>query len=81
MLDPSQLAELLDSNSFHVVGSQGRRYCIHRGHVQNVLRDDGVRFCAHPDDRIWIPDADHMLAQKLALELDEGGFLAVANRS
>jgi hypothetical protein len=43
-----------------------------------VLRlDDGVRFCAHPETDL--PDADTMLAQKLMLEADEAGFLAIAN--
>lgn len=83
VLTDEQRSELLSKKRFHVMGSKGRRYCIHaRGQAGNVelLDDKGKsvgRFCAHPG--AYVPDPDAWLAQMLALQTDEDAFLRVAN--
>lgn len=96
-LTPEQRAEWEEGSFFHVETANGRRrYRIDKGYVGNIrvvhceeappVKADrvreGTRLCAHayhPDG--WIPDEDHMLAQKLLLE-SEGGeaeLLQMAN--
>lgn len=71
--------ECLEANQyFDVDGSSGGHYRIYRGYAGNVARDR-YRYCAHGAHDL--PEPDHMLMQKLAIETDEEAFLAVANRS
>lgn len=70
---------------FEVIGSHGTLYRLHRGIAGNVewLTPDGEsggRLCAHPTMReSWLPTADVLLAQLLALRTDEREWLALAN--
>src|SRR3974390_2677328 len=83
-LSPEQRAEFDDSGAFEVVGcDSGKRYRIYRGTAQNVfeLDDAGelkLGLCFTPYGNLVAGDA--MLAQKIALETDESGALAIANR-
>ena len=83
-LSPDQRAEFDDKGTFEVVGcNSGKRYRIYRGTAQNVfeIADDGwliVGLCFIPSGELVAGDV--MLAQKIALETDENGVLAVANR-
>lgn len=84
-LNDEQRGTLDRGKSFEVIGSSGGRYRIRRGRHQNVVE---VRAIEGKDVDVTelcatipvIPDADVMLAQKLALETDEPAFLRVANR-
>ena len=82
-LSPDQLESYRKFGHFHVVGGEtGARYRIRRGHQMNVdcLDDKGrpvAHLCFLPAGRI--PLADVMLAQKLALELNETETVASAN--
>jgi hypothetical protein len=87
-LDESQRRDLRERGAFQleVLSRDGstRRYEIWRGRTGNVYQLDEAgrrifKFCAHP--QIACPEQDTMLAQKLMLEADEEGFLALANRS
>jgi len=87
-LDKQQREDLAHRGAFRldVLSRDGtkRRYEITRGRTGNVYQLDEagnriLKFCAHP--RIACPNEDTMLAQKLILEADEEGFLAIANRS
>lgn len=70
-----------------VGGSTGRRYRIrcnsYQGNVDLLAANDNnrieYRFCGHCRDRI--PLGDHLLAQKIMLEIDETAFIGLANRS
>jgi hypothetical protein len=80
-LSPEQQRDLEEKGCFYVETPGGRRYRIDRGTHGNVKRLDErgsilAGYCAQP---AGIPVADSMLAQKLALEADEDGFLRVAN--
>jgi hypothetical protein len=80
-LTPEQQHDLETKGCFYVETPGGRRYRIDRGTHGNVKRLDErgsilAGYCAQPNG---IPVADSMLAQKLALEADEDGFLRVAN--
>jgi hypothetical protein len=83
-LSPEQRAEFDDSSSFEVVGcDSGKRYRIYRGTAQNVFEIDNagqpkVGLCFMPSGELVAGDV--MLAQKIALETNENGALAVANR-
>ena len=83
-LSPYQRAEFDHSGSFEVVGcDSGKRYRIYRGTAQNVFEVDDagwlkVGLCFMPSGELVAGDV--MLAQKIALETDENGVLAVANR-
>jgi hypothetical protein len=83
-LSPNQRAEFDDSGTFEVVGcDSGKRYRIYRGTAQNVFEIDDagqlkVGLCFTPYNGLVAGDV--MLAQKIALETDENGALAVANR-
>lgn len=65
-------------------GATGTMYRVYRGrHINIGVLDDGGtlrhRICFAPASESC-PDADAMLCQKLMLELDERGALAIANR-
>jgi len=83
-LSPQQKAQFDASRSFDVVGSHtGKRYRISFGRGTNVQEvDDTGRpvmgWCFVPSGELVAGDV--ILAQKVALETDERGALAVANR-
>ena len=83
-LSPMQRAQFDASKSFDVVGcDSGRRYRIHYGRVTNVHEIDGggrsvTGWCFVPMGGLVAGDV--MLAQKIALETNEQGTLALANR-
>ena len=83
-LSPDQRAQSDDSGTFEVVGCRsGKRYRIYRGTAQNVFEIDEagelkLGLCFTPYGNLVAGDA--MLAQKIALETNENGALAVANR-
>jgi hypothetical protein len=82
-LSPEQLAQYDAHNYFEVTGCHtGKRYRIRHGMGTNVyeLDDAGLPrtgWCFAPKDHLVAGDV--MLAQKIALETDERGALAVAN--
>jgi hypothetical protein len=82
-LSPEQLAQYDAHNYFEVKGCHtGKRYRIRHGIGTNVyeLDDAGqprTGWCFVPKDHLVAGDI--MLAQKIALETDERGALAVAN--
>ena len=82
-LSSEQLAQYDAHNYFEVTGCHtGTRYRIHHGMGTNVYElDDAGRpragWCFVPKD--YLVAGDVMLAQKVALETDERGTLAVAN--
>lgn len=87
-LSPEQRREYEAHRWFTVRGGQsGRRYRIHdNGHLTanvSVLEADNdnvvYRLCAHCVLGS-VPLHDHLLAQKVTLELDEARFLRHANR-
>jgi len=81
-LSPEQRAQFNENNYFDVSGCYtGKRYRIHYGITTNVTElDDGGRpvagLCFLPMGNLVAGDV--MLAQKIALETDEKGALAVA---
>jgi hypothetical protein len=83
-LSDAQRRQLAQHRYFDVVGAQsGRRYRIYNRSTLNVeeLGADGrptIGLCFFPDG--YLPTADIMLAQKLALEVFEREALVVANR-
>lgn len=83
-LDAEQKAEYAKDKTFCVRTRTGRRYRIRRawsGHVAR-LGDCGrevERLCAHPSNRVPLPD--NMLIAKLMLDTDEDRFRKVANIS
>jgi hypothetical protein len=82
-LSPEQLAQYTANGFFDVIGcDSGRRYRIHHGAAMNVVEVDefgGARagWCFMP--RACLVAGDVMLAQKIALETNERGTLAIAN--
>jgi hypothetical protein len=82
-LSQEQLAQYDKHNYFDVTGCHsGKRYRIRHGTGANVYElDDAGRpragWCFVPKD--YLVAGDVMLAQKIALETDERGTLAVAN--
>jgi hypothetical protein len=82
-LPPEQLAQYTANGFFDVIGCHsGRRYRIHHGAAMNVVEVDefgGARagWCFMP--RACLVAGDVMLAQKIALETNERGTLAIAN--
>ena len=84
-LSPLQLAQYERDGTFDVTGSNSsKRYRIRRERQMNVDEYDerGRRiavWCFGPEG--CLPLGDFMLAQKLALEIDEQAALAVANRA
>ncbi len=83
-LSPEQLAQYDASSYFDVTGRDtGKRYRICHGTSMNVYEVDRaghplVCWCFVPNSSLVAGDV--MLAQKIALETDELGALAVANR-
>lgn len=83
-LSPEQLAQYERDRRFEVIGCHSkRRYRIRQSSSYNVelLRADGTveeDICFVPQGELVMGDV--MLAQKIALETDEKGALAVANR-
>jgi hypothetical protein len=83
-LSPEQRAQFDANNYFEVTGSHtGRRYRVHYGTMSNVVEVDAdgqpaIGWCFVPE-RALAP-GDVMLAQKIALETDEAGVLALAHR-
>jgi hypothetical protein len=82
-LSQEQLAQYDAHGYFEVVGCQtGKRYRIYRGNGNNVIELDDAGlprtgWCFLPCDHLVATDV--MLAQKIALETDERGALAVAH--
>jgi hypothetical protein len=83
-LSPEQFAQYEAKSYFEVTGCHsGKRYRINRGTSMNIHELDGagrprLGWCFAPQG--YLVAGDVMLAQKLALETDERGALAVANR-
>ena len=81
-LSPEQLAQYDEHGYFEVTGCRtGKRYRISHGVGLNVYELDGAGqpragWCFVPKDNLVAGDV--MLAQKIALETDERGALAVA---
>jgi hypothetical protein len=82
-LSPEQLAQFEREGYFDVIGcDSGRRYRIRQGTGMNVHELDRaghvlVGWCFVPSTNLVAGDV--MLAQKIALETNERGALAVAN--
>jgi hypothetical protein len=82
-LTPQQRAQFDSKRYFDVIGcDSGKRYRIHRGTMSNVHELDAagcakVVWCFVPVG--YLVAGDIMLAQKIALETNESGALAVAN--
>jgi hypothetical protein len=82
-LSPEQRAQLDTEGYFEVIGSHtGRRYRIYYKASTNVyeLNAGGepiLGWCFGPDPKL--PVGDIMLAQKIALEVQESNTLALAN--
>jgi hypothetical protein len=83
-LSPQQLAQYHARGHFDVTGcDSGKRYRIHYGTSMNVeeIDNDGwarVGWCFVPNT--YLVAGDVMLAQKIALETNELGALAVAQQ-
>ena len=83
-LSPEQSAQYDAKSYFEVTGCHsGKRYRISRGTSMNVHELDGagrpsVGWCFAPEG--YLVAGDVMLVQKIALETDERGALAVANK-
>jgi hypothetical protein len=83
-LSPEQRAQYDACRYFDVIGCvSGKRYRIHHGASMNVHEIDAaghprVGWCFVPNT--YLVPGDVMLAQKIALENDERGALAVAKR-
>ena len=81
---PEELAQYDAKSYFEVIGCHsGKRYRVSRGTSMNVHELDGagypcVGWCFVPKGHLVAGDI--MLAQKIALETNERGALAVANR-
>jgi hypothetical protein len=82
-LSPEQCAQYDAKSYFEVIGCHsGKRFRISNGISMNVLELDGagrprIGWCFAPKGSLAAGDV--MLAQKIALETDEHGALAVAN--
>ena len=83
-LSQEQLAQYDAYRYFEVIGCQtGKRYRIYHGNCANVIELDDAAlprtgWCFLPSDHLVAGDV--MLAQKIALETDERGALALANK-
>ncbi len=83
-LSPEQFAQYDAKSYFEVTGCHsGKRYRISHGISMNIHELDGagrprVGWCFAPKG--YLVAGDVMLAQKIALETDERGALAVANK-
>ncbi|WP_426615766.1 hypothetical protein [Bradyrhizobium sp. McL0616] len=83
-LSPAQREQFDAEGYFDVIGCDTcRRYRIHWGSVSNVVELDEkmipkIGWCFVPEQCLVAGDV--MLAQKIALETNEGAALALANR-
>ncbi|HTF73966.1 MAG TPA: hypothetical protein VK620_06470 [Bradyrhizobium sp.] len=83
-LSPEQVAQYDAKSYFEVTGCHsGKRYRICHGTLMNIHELDGAGrpragWCFAPKGHLVAGDV--MLAQKIALEIDERRALAVANR-
>ena len=83
-LSPEQFAQYAATSYFEVTGCHsGKRYRISHGTSMNIQELDGagrprVGWCFAPKG--YLVAGDVMLAQKIALETDERGALAVATK-
>jgi hypothetical protein len=83
-LSPEQFAQYDAKSYFEVTGCHsGKRYRINHGISMNIHELDRagrprVGWCFAPNGHLVVGDV--MLAQKIALETDERGALAVANK-
>jgi hypothetical protein len=82
-LNPDQQEEYAVARSFTVKTKSGNHYRIQRRQTYNVIALDKknqmtFELCAGPVENVLLED--QMLVQKLLLETDEAGFLALANR-
>jgi hypothetical protein len=83
-LSPEQFAQYHANSYFEVTGCHsGKRYRISHGAAMNIHEIDGAGcprggWCFVPKGHLVAGDV--MLAQKIALETDERGALAVANK-
>jgi hypothetical protein len=83
-LSQEQLAQYAAHRYFEVIGCHtGKRYRIYHGNGANIieLNEAGLPrtgWCFVPNEHLVAGDV--MLAQKIALETNERGALAVANR-
>jgi hypothetical protein len=83
-LTPQQRAQFDAKRSFDLIGcDSGKRYRLHYGAVSIVHEIDAddcpkIGWCFAPVG--YLVAGDIMLAQKIALETNESGALAVANR-
>ena len=83
-LSPEQFAQYDAKSYFEVTGCHsGKRYRIGHGTSMNIHELDGagrphVGWCFAPKGHLVAGDV--MLAQKIALETDERGALAIANK-
>ena len=82
-LSPEQSRQYDEQGSFEVIGGDtGKRYRICKGDVFNIqeLDDCGIQVSTLCVTAYGVATGDINLAQKIALETDEHGALAVANR-
>jgi hypothetical protein len=81
-LTREQKWELRATDSFIIIGQDGKRYRISKNECQNVFMMDGdrdkYRLCVVPKGT-WIPVYDLMLIQKFMIELDIETFWSLAN--
>jgi hypothetical protein len=85
-LNEEQRAEFEAHGQFHVRSRCGRRFRIEHRWSSNLIEEvecdgrwlDQGLYCVHP--RIEVPVADSLLAQKMWIENDVDGLLALANR-
>lgn len=85
-LSEQQRREYLEHGHFHVRSPAGRLYRITKGwsgNVKLVPHEQAERgefiesLCIHP--KMWVPNCDNMLAQKLMIEAAEDDFRRIAN--
>ena len=87
LLDDQQWKDWLRVHQFEVIGSEGRKYKIIKGHAGNVkeLNDLGqtvASLCIHPQMHTEggrLPETDAVIAQLLTLRTDEAEFRRIAN--
>lgn len=85
LLDAEQREQYALDRAFMVRGSAGGMYRIEYGTAGNIKLCAGahneavVQYCGHPDDVDDLPTEDVQVAQMLALQTDEPGFIAACN--
>jgi hypothetical protein len=81
-LSPSQREQFLREARFIATGStSGKSYTVNTAAAYNVLDGEGWQFCTLLPAQIGFDDIieDRMLAQKIAIETDEDGWLKTSN--